>query len=38
MKKIKKLYYTIKIAIYDFQLKRIAKSYWRNMDKRLKRP
>lgn len=31
IKKIKKLFYTIQIAIYEYQAKKIAKEYWREM-------
>ena len=33
IKKIKKLFYTIQIAIYEYQAKKIAKEYWREMKK-----
>ena len=36
IKKIKKLCYTILIAIYDWQLKRIAKAYWKEVKDELK--
>ncbi len=36
IKKIKKLFYTILIAIYDWQLKRIAKAYWKEVKDELK--
>ena len=35
IKKIKKLFYAIQIAIYEWQLKRIAKAYWKELDKQI---
>ena len=35
IKKIKKLFYTIQIAIYKWQLKKIAKAYWKELDKQI---
>ena len=32
IKKIKKLFYTIQIAIYEYQAKKIAKEYWEELE------
>ena len=36
LKMIKKLFYTIQVYIYEWQLKRIAKAYWKELEKQIK--